>query len=353
HALAHVELTGVMHFGAAANTLHQGLDAPVFIAVRAPLRLRWEVGGATVPRFTVADGESLWVGLPRLGQYTARRLVPPGATAADSAAAMAMLDPFGEFARAGAMRDVRELGRDTVRLDDRVAGCVRIAYSTPGDSLAHVVAADRVLWVEPATHLVLRDSTTSIQFTPQYGPVTSIQTTRYTRVRTDLEPPDSLFAFHAPADLRRVRRFEAGPRSPLEGQPAPDFTLAGLDGRPVHLAALRGQVVLLDFWATWCGPCRGWLPIVARAHRVLASHGLHVFAVNLKEPEDRVRAYLRQANLDLPVLMDTDAAVGRVYGATGIPMTVIIGRDGRVARVLVGLHEDDDLRDALADAGMP
>src|SRR5262249_3019529 len=118
------------------------------------------------------------------------------------------------------------------------------------------------------------------------------------------------------------------------------------------LSGLKGRVVLLDFWATWCGPCRGWLPIVAKAHRDFAAKGLSVFAVNEREPESKVRAYLAQQKLDLPVLMDRSGTVGTSYRANSTPLTVVVGRDGNVVRILVGLHDEEDLRDVLHEAGI-
>jgi thiol-disulfide isomerase/thioredoxin len=139
----------------------------------------------------------------------------------------------------------------------------------------------------------------------------------------------------------------------LEGQPATDFTLETLAGaKPVRLSELKGRVVLLDFWATWCGPCRRWLPIVAQASRDYAAKGLSVFAVNEREPESKVPAYLDQQKLDLPVLMDRSGNVGSTYHASSIPLTVVVGRDGNVLRILVGLHEKEDLEDVLHEAGI-
>jgi thiol-disulfide isomerase/thioredoxin len=203
--------------------------------------------------------------------------------------------------------------------------------------------------------MVLYDSLRVDQDHPQLGPVSSVSITRLVVSEADPTLPADAFVFHADPDARRVRRFMA--RSPeheaLEGQPATDFTLETLaDSKSVRLSDLKGRVVLLDFWATWCGPCRRWLPIVEQANRDYAAKGLSVFAVNEREPESKVRAYLDQQNLDLPVLMDTSGNVGSIYRASSIPLTVVVGRDGNVLRILVGLHEADDLKDVLHEAGI-
>jgi cystathionine beta-lyase/cystathionine gamma-synthase len=91
---------------------------------------------------------------------------------------------------------------------------------------------------------------------------------------------------------------------------------------------------------------------VAQAHRDYAAKGLAVFAVNEREAEPQVRAYLAQQKLDLPVLMDRSGTVGSIYRASSIPLTVVVGRDGNVLRIMVGLHEAEDLKDVLHDAGI-
>jgi len=185
--------------------------------------------------------------------------------------------------------------------------------------------------------------------------VSSISITRMVVADADPALGADAFTFHPEAGARRVRRFMQ--RSPeheaLEGQPASDFTLETLaDSKPVRLSELKGRVVLLDFWATWCGPCRRWLPIVEKAHRDYAAKGLAVFAVNERETESKVRTYLSQQKLDLPVLMDRGGMVGSEYRASSIPLTVVVGRDGNVLRVMVGLHDAEDLRDVLQEAGI-
>lgn len=125
---------------------------------------------------------------------------------------------------------------------------------------------------------------------------------------------------------------------PLTGQAAPPFTAPLLGGGTLDLANHLGKdVVILDFWATWCPPCRKGLPAVAAAAKAFHGQGAVVYAVNLMEPESKVTAYLRDAGLDLPVALDADGVAARLYEVSGIPQTVFIGKDGIIREVHVGL----------------
>lgn len=139
------------------------------------------------------------------------------------------------------------------------------------------------------------------------------------------------------------------------GKPVPPVTFPMLDGSKVELASLKGKVVLLDFWATWCGPCVRGLPKVAEVAGALAEQGVVFLAVNLDEDKETIRKFLDQKKLELRVAM-ADQKVGEQFGIDGIPHTVIVGRDGVVRAVHVGFGPGSekklakDLQEAL-DAG--
>ena len=325
--------------------------------VQRPRRAWSEVRESQFTTRVVTNGESLWTAVPELEQYTVQALAPLLA-GADSGQYKGQLDPVSDYARLldGVTR-VRALSRDTVRTARGTVQCERYALTRAAADSAGpgITIHPRVIWVDPATRLVLLDSTRVDQNHPQLGPISSISMTRMVLAEPDPAFAADAFTFRPDNDMRRVRRFMQ--RSPeheeLEGQPATDFTLEALsDAKPVRLSELKGRVVVLDFWATWCGPCRRWLPIVEQANRDYAKKGLSVFAVNEREDDSKVKAYLDQQKLDLPVLMDRSGNVGSIYRASSIPLTVVVGRDGNVLRILVGLHEKEDLEDVLHEAGI-
>ena len=130
---------------------------------------------------------------------------------------------------------------------------------------------------------------------------------------------------------------EAEPAHSLVGQRAPQFTVPTLSGENFDLAEHVGEgVVILDFWATWCPPCREALPTLSEVASEFQSRGVALYAVDLGESPETVKEFLSQSGLELNVIMDEDGSVAQAYGADAIPQTVIIDRQGIVRFVHVG-----------------
>lgn len=138
----------------------------------------------------------------------------------------------------------------------------------------------------------------------------------------------------APAQLARL-----GLRRSPGGMLPPEFSLRTLEGETVSLTALRGQVVLLNFWATWCLECRQELPALETLHRRFGPRGLAVVGINTRESPIDVRSYVRDRGLTFPLLLDSGGTVTRGYGVIGLPTTFLVGRDGRPAALAVGARE--------------
>jgi peroxiredoxin len=129
----------------------------------------------------------------------------------------------------------------------------------------------------------------------------------------------------------------------LEGKPAPSFALPTLDGKEVSLASMKGKVVLVDTWATWCPPCRVSLPHIQKVATdgALADQGLVVWAVNDEEDKPTVEKFMADNKYTFTVLMDNKGSVLKSYFISGIPTTILVGRDGKVKSSFVGYGGDE------------
>ena len=127
----------------------------------------------------------------------------------------------------------------------------------------------------------------------------------------------------------------AGP--PAVGQAAPDFTLSDLTGKPVSLSALRGKVVIVNFWATWCPPCRAEMPSMELLHRELGDQGLVLLAVNIeKDGRQAVSKFLAASPHSFPVLLDEQEEIQKRYGVHKFPESFVIRKDGVIDDKVVG-----------------
>jgi peroxiredoxin len=117
---------------------------------------------------------------------------------------------------------------------------------------------------------------------------------------------------------------------PWKGGATPPLELRNLEGRVTRLADYRGKVLLVNFWATWCEPCRAEMPSMNRLRASLAGRPFEVLAVNLGEPESRIRRFLEQVPLDFPVLLDQDKAVAKAWQARILPASYLVDADGRI-----------------------
>ena len=123
------------------------------------------------------------------------------------------------------------------------------------------------------------------------------------------------------------------------GSAAPDFTARTLDARPrtKTLADYKGEVVLLNIWATWCGPCRVEMPSIEALHRSLGPKGLKIVAVSVDDPgtEGAIREFAKEYGLTFEILHDASGKIRAAYQTTGVPETFVIGRDGLIRRKVI------------------
>ncbi len=139
---------------------------------------------------------------------------------------------------------------------------------------------------------------------------------------------------------------------PIIRQPAPDFVLRDVNGKVVRLSDLRGKVVWINFWATWCVPCKKELPDIQKLYDEKHAEGLEVLAINYQEGAADARAFFEARGLTLPLLLD-DGAVYEQYRLQGLPDSFFIDRDGNLAALQFGFLTEQKMRERLAAAGLP
>lgn len=137
-----------------------------------------------------------------------------------------------------------------------------------------------------------------------------------------------------------VGRADAFPVSRPAGTiAASEFELSDLAGRPVRLRDFRGRVVLLNFWATWCEPCREEMPALDTLARELGPRGLAVVGVNFKEPRPKVEAFVQEHGLRFPMLLDAEGRTGNRYQIFALPVTFVVDRRGSLVGTVLGIRD--------------
>ena len=235
------------------------------------------------------------------------------------------------------IQDFIEGATELRRLDDLV---------TPSGKLPTLAFTDGIgrnftLSFDPQTNLLLQATYDLSDLMRQRGADAvkkALITIAYTQVDTKPTSDAAHFAWAAPANAREVsQEADEAVAANWVGKPAPDFTLKDLSGKPVTLASLKGNVILLDFWATWCGPCVRSLPETAQISQARMDKGVKVLAINVGEDVAKVRAFLTEYKLNLPVALDEDESLFNKYGTESLPTTVIIKPDGTIQKVFMGI----------------
>jgi peroxiredoxin len=138
------------------------------------------------------------------------------------------------------------------------------------------------------------------------------------------------------------------------GSPAPDFRLSSTGGESVGLSSLRGQTVILHFWASWCPHCLSEMPLLEQLGRELAPRGVEVLAINLAEPTRRVTRYVKAHDLHLRVLLDPRGTVAQAYGVVGLPASIVISPEGAVVgSISMGSLDRRTIEDLVFAAAPP
>jgi peroxiredoxin len=144
----------------------------------------------------------------------------------------------------------------------------------------------------------------------------------------------------------------SGEAAPDKNAIAPDFNLLNIQGEEIHLSRLRGQPTLINFWATWCAPCRLEMPAMQDRFDKFSAEGLQILAVNFDEPLEDVQAFADEFNLTFNVLLDPGGIIQRAYRIRGYPTSFFLDANGVIRVIHIGVMTERQLDDYLAEIGV-
>jgi peroxiredoxin len=140
--------------------------------------------------------------------------------------------------------------------------------------------------------------------------------------------------------------------APLPNYPAPEFSLSAIDGSQISLSRLRGRIVLLNFWATWCVPCRAEMPDIQAAYEAYQGYDFTVLAINQGEGNEVVSRFVQDLHLTFPILLDRDGITAERYRVRGLPTSFIIDREGVIRSMRIGAIDRAYIESQLATLGI-
>jgi peroxiredoxin/outer membrane lipoprotein-sorting protein len=275
----------------------------------------------------VYDGEFLWTYSPTTKEYTKTQL-PPQAVQEGIFFFMPISVAFSPICKKTFTSEnfLATLGKSSLSkttLNKKNALLITFADKKDGSILKVVVDAKeykvlQVSMIPPGGQGEMLFKATSLEVNPTF--------------------PEGTFAFTPPPD---AKEYTPQKEQNLEGQPAPDFSLQSLDGKTYKLSDLKGKVVLIDFWATWCGPCKEELPFIEKLHKEFSGKGLVVLGIN-DEDKATIQQFVNQQKLTFTNLLDSGAAVARAYKVNAIPRVILIDKDGKIVKDITGYSPENE-----------
>ncbi len=320
--------------------------AQMTVAFKRPSDLKISVTGDQNMTF-YADDKKVVVYIPKQNVYvdleSRSRVVEVLKRAAAFIAAVALSDdPYHFMKEAG--DNVGEL--ETTNLDGREVYRVRLTHGQDFTDM----------YFDKDRHIILAITAGSSQETPK-GTVKINISTKVNKVLINEFPKDAegknidMLSFALPKGAKKYDpKAEAARKYKcylLKDKPAPDFTLPDLEGRQIHLADLKGKVVLLDFWAIWCGPCVEEIPQLVKLAGIYKDKPFVYYAINDDASAKDIQAFAKKNNLAIPALVAKGTSISSDYEIVAIPTLFILDKKGIVREVSVGLTPAENLRGVI------
>lgn len=344
----------------------QTIDIPLTYAVSRPDNMRLEVRHERAPITMVSDGSVTWTYNPSSDQYSRTEASvlqndsgsEGGLNATDRQffeLAQSLTQPYATIT--DQLKSARILKSETLLFqnDSVDTFLIEATYKDENQQMPSEASVSPTrYWVSKDQHLVLKQLDSYML--PAKKSEDSVQVTETTVVHSFEQNPSfssSTFNFETPDDAERVSEVSLGGRSgsSMEGREAPSFTLTNLAGKEVSLQDYRGNIVMLDFWATWCAPCRRAHPDIQDLYEEYKEDGVVILGIN-NEGRNTARQYMQKHDYNFPTLLDTTDSTAREYGVNAMPYYFVIDRNGNISSEIVGYHPKSDMLEALKKAGL-
>jgi cytochrome c biogenesis protein CcmG, thiol:disulfide interchange protein DsbE len=248
---------------------------------------------------------------------------------------------FDQIAKA--VVSAQEIGNEILQLNHHSETCeiLKVRYSSTEE---HPHTEFVTYWINPASHLVLRERFTTHHPGPHVDK--AVFTLTITSAKFGVPTPQWVLDMA----VEQASRGDVIEKADWVGKAAPDFTLPSVRGAQVRLSSLRGKVVLLDFWAIGCAPCRRELPVVEGLSRQYGGDALDVIKISSLDDAAKMRAWLVKNDYSLDALVDSDWTAANRFKVQGIPSLILIGRDGKIQRYWEGPASQATLQGAVEKA---
>ena len=356
------QFEGVMKRESRAQGYLQMKEIPILKAAILPDKLRVERGWPKNRLVLVSNGQDSWLYMAQLQQYSRTapgnmRMFLEQGSSDEPATLSALYHSFvTQYATLpDALKRARILREESLELGGEARSCFVVEVEVQGaEDSRNEEILPRTLWIEKARYLVLKETSGSRRESPEFeGRLETKQSLTLSLAKINQSLPDNLFVFQPPAGAKEISLpgVARSRRYSLEGEVARNFTLRDLKGEPITLTGLRGKVVLLNFWATWCGPCRTEMPFIDQLQKEYQQQGLVVFGITDEEPEI-AQKYLARNRISFPSLFDRQQEVAALYQVRAIPTIFVINREGKIVYQGIGVSREDALKTALKDAGI-
>ena len=318
--------------------------APFTLILTPDNKFRLETKTEAGTDLQVCDGQSHWDYSARTNKYSKAAGTPDPIFLFNSRVDLRFLT--------GHLLNAEFLRQETLQAGagEHLCDVIQVHYERARQS-PNTEFGDVLFWIDHGSHQVWKTRMAVATEVGQSGARTSsFETTLYTDVQMSLNLPVDTFTFVPPRGATQQNAGKVDAREALLGRPAPDFRLRSLDGEDVQLASLRGKVVLLDFWATWCGPCRMTMPKLNHLFKQFQNKEVAILGIDVNEDPETVRRFIRANGYAYPILVTARGdPVIESYLARALPTMVVIDKNGVIAdyRVGSGNSTEEMLRENL------